>query len=60
MEPLVLDGITYTKDFLEDLRQTCIILRDSALKEGLFDYAVPLSHTIAALGYLKENTDENP
>lgn len=44
-----IDGIDYTVDSIEDIRNQLIILRDEALKQNEFSWGVLLSHTIAHL-----------
>jgi len=48
------DGVLYTREGVEDIRQQVIKLRDSALEQADFWWAVTLSHTIA---YLAEYAD---
>jgi len=48
------DGVDYTPSGVEDIRQQVIILRDGAIKQSDFTWAVILSHTIA---YLAEYAD---
>jgi len=55
MKTLKLDGITYDVPFVRDLRESMIRLRDEALKQAEFEYAVSLSHVIALLQHYIAN-----
>jgi len=52
--PLQVDGIDYSPEGIEALRQTIITHRDHALAMNEFGYAVAMSHVIALLAYLIE------
>lgn len=58
IEPLYLDGTSWTPDMIEALRRAIIRVRDDALKENDFGVAVPLSHNIALLGHLAKHTKD--
>ncbi len=45
--------MSFTPEAIEDIRGVVIELRDEALKQREFDYAVALSHAIAMLARLK-------
>jgi hypothetical protein len=49
MKAKVLDGMIYDKEFCNQNRQAVIELRDEALKQADFEYAVILSRTVAIL-----------
>lgn len=51
------DGMVFGKAEIEDNRQHLIVLRDAALKENQFTYAVALSHTLAILAVVAEEVD---
>lgn len=60
IEPLELDGVTYSREFIEEVRQRVIILRNEALRNlgsGGREMAVTLSHVIALLTHLRNNTE---
>jgi hypothetical protein len=46
-EPTRVEGIDYSPETIEDARLELIVLRDSALKQAEFKWAVLLSHVIA-------------
>ena len=48
------DGVEYTPEAVESVRELVIELRNGALDANRFDYAVGLSHAIAYLGEYKE------
>ncbi len=52
-KPPEVDGVSFTPEAIEDIRGVVIELRDEALKQREFDYAVALSHAIAMLARLK-------
>jgi hypothetical protein len=53
-EPLQVDGVDYSPDGIEKLRQELIAHRDHALGMNEFGYAVTMSHVIALFAYLIE------
>jgi len=53
-DPMKVDGIDYTKEGIEDLREEIIEMRDEALRQNAFDVTVKLTHVIALLSYLSE------
>jgi hypothetical protein len=55
------DGVEYTPEAVESVRELVIELRNASLDAERFDYAVGLSHAIAYLGEYKEQlADESP
>ena len=56
--PFKVEGIDYTPEGIENLRQELIKYRDAALKQAAFEETVVLSHTIALLAYLIERERE--
>jgi hypothetical protein len=52
--PTKVDGIDYSREGVEELRQCLITLRDAALTQARMDYAVMLSHVIIVLAYFNE------
>lgn len=48
------DGVEYTPEAVESVRQEVIALRDEALGQAEMHWAVLLSHTIAYLSEYKE------
>lgn len=52
--PLQIDGIDYTKDGIENVRQTLIAMRVACFEAGDWDGAAFTSHVIALLAYLIE------
>ena len=56
--PMELDGVTYTKDEIVGVRLRVIIMRDIALEQASFTYAMILSANIALLQHLHDNTSE--
>jgi hypothetical protein len=48
------DGVEYTREAVEDVRQLVIELRGGALDAGRMDYAAGLSHAIVYLAELAE------
>lgn len=48
------DGVEYTPDAIEGIRELIIELRNGALDAQRFDYAVGLSHSLAYLAQYKE------
>lgn len=61
MQPIKFDGMEFGPQEIVANREVLIQLRDSALKNGMFAWAVHLSHTIAILAVLaalmKEDSD---
>lgn len=57
MKPSV-DDIEFGHDEINQVRQTVIETRDSALAIGRFDYAVPLSYAVALLAELAKRVRE--
>jgi hypothetical protein len=55
--PMHLDGMTWTKTDIENNITNTIALRDAALDQNNFEYAVSLSHTIALLNHLLSHTE---
>lgn len=53
------EGVDYSAEGIESVRQELISYRDSALEVANFGAAVVLSHTIAYLAYLKELTKDD-
>lgn len=53
-EPFKVDGVDYSPEGIESIRQEIISLRNTALQVNNFQAAVILSHNIAYLAYLKE------
>lgn len=49
-----IEGIDYSPTGIEDIRSQLIILRDEALKENEFKWAVILSHAVVLLHHLRE------
>lgn len=49
---LELDGVKYDTAQINEIRNAIIGERDEALKDGLFDAAVSLSHVAALLAHL--------
>lgn len=47
------EGVEYTPAAVENAREDLILLRDSALSNNHFEWAVLLSHIIAYLGDYK-------
>lgn len=54
MKAQTIDGITYDAGAVQNLRAEMIRLRDEALAQTEFDWAVMLSHVIAALGCYRD------
>lgn len=52
--PLQVDGIDYSPEGIEELRQELIAHRDRALGINEFGYATLMTHNIALLAYLVE------
>jgi hypothetical protein len=50
----MVDGVDYSPEGIEVLRQDLIAHRDAALGMNEFNYAVTMSHVIALLTYLAE------
>ena len=48
------DGVDYSAEGINGIRDGVIQLRDAALSQNNFEWAVLLSHAIAQLGFLKE------
>lgn len=48
------EGVDYSSQGIEDLRKDIIVIRDGALQQAAFHWAVALSHNLALLAYLKE------
>ena len=48
------DGVEYTPEAIQSAREEVIALRDYALRENYFEWAVLLSHVIAYLGEYSE------
>lgn len=48
------EGVDYTPEGIESVRQLLIELRDGALQTGWMHYAVGLSHAIAYLSEYRE------
>jgi hypothetical protein len=48
------DGVEYTPEAVEDVREQLVELRNGALDQQEFTWAVLLSHAIAYLGSYKE------
>lgn len=49
MQPIKFDGMEFGPQEIEANREVLIHLRDNALRNGMFAWAVPLSHNIAIL-----------
>jgi len=58
LAPMELDGVTYTKEGIASVRKDMIDIRDEALRQNEFAWAVILSHNIALLQHLHDNTSE--
>ena len=60
MKPLILDGITYDKEFVESLKEIVKSLRDASMKcdPPRFDYTVPLCHVHAVLCHYQRQLEE--
>lgn len=56
--PLKVDGVDYSPEGIESLRQHLTMWRDTELKLNHFQESVTLTHCIALLGYLKEVTEQ--
>jgi hypothetical protein len=54
VKPFMIDGIDYTKEGIENVRQTLIVVRNHAMKDGDFEGVSFASHVIALLAYLIE------
>lgn len=54
--PRKVEGIDYSPDGIEDIREQVIKLRDEAIEQNEFEWVVVLTHTVALLAYLKELT----
>lgn len=48
------EGVDYSPEGIEDIRQQLIRLRDEALEQGEFHWSVALSHAIAHAAHHKE------
>jgi len=57
--PFKFEGIDYTPEGIEALRQEMIRYRDEAMNQMEFGVAVALSHTIAILAYTVDLIKEN-
>lgn len=57
MRPPEIAGVVYDKEFVNELRESCIIFRNSALKHDRFDWAVTLSYVIAFITIMAEELD---
>lgn len=56
--PNRVEGVEYTPEAVEDLRENILIpLRDGALSQNEFGYAVGLSHVIAHMAEYKERLE---
>lgn len=58
--PLILDGITYDRAAIEEVRQGVIRQRDTTLRHlaiSTAEGAVVLSHAVALLTHLRNNTE---
>lgn len=54
MKTFSLDNIQYTAEFIDELRNKAIELRDGALQQAQFDWVIALSHIIAVLAKVVE------
>lgn len=52
--PSRVEGVDYSPEGIEALRQELIKFRDEAMKQGAWGPVATLSHTIALLAYLVE------
>lgn len=50
----VIDGVSYTKEFVSELKESTITVRDAALEHDRLDWALALSHIITCLSLLIE------
>jgi hypothetical protein len=55
IEPLVLDGVTYNKQYVEGLKQPLLAIRDCLIEAGKLPFALSLSEIHAILDYYCEN-----
>jgi hypothetical protein len=60
MASIIFDGMEFGPEEIEDNRSSVIKLRDEALKQNSFGYAISLSHTIALLAELKRRVEAEP
>lgn len=56
--PKTTDGVTYDAAAIRDLRESVIEMRDAALANSAFDWAVSLSHVVAVLAHYADELDE--
>lgn len=59
MKPIVLDGITYTPEHIEELREALVVYRDRAIDNfpAGIEMSLVLSHTIGVLARVKEQME---
>lgn len=51
IEPLILDGIEYNKQYVEGLKQPLLAIRDCLIEAGKLPFAYSLSEIHALLTY---------
>ena len=63
LDRIMVEGVEYTPKSVDDIRENVLIpIRNQALEQNAFDYAVGLSHAIAFLAdykYLLEEYNYN-
>ncbi len=57
IEPLHLDGITYTRDFILSELQPLLDVRDALIEQNQLPHAMAMSVIHALLIHLAENTE---
>lgn len=58
MKPLILDGITYTAQYVEGLKQPLLDVRDCLIAEDKLPYAMSLSEIHAILTHYIEQLEK--
>jgi len=60
IRPLVLDGITYNKQYVEGLKQPLLAVRDCLIAADKLPYAAALSEIHALLEHYVQNVNDKP
>lgn len=58
MKKFSLDGTEYNRETVTEFRKNIIQLRNEALKAGIMDWAVALTHVIVLLSKIAEEIEE--
>lgn len=57
-KPFKVEGVDYSPEGIESVREALVFYRDNALSANNFEASVILSHAVAYLSYLKELVNE--